>query len=195
MIAGLFLFAVGTFMSLQARLGLSPWDVLHDGLRLQTPLSFGVATISVGAALVILGLAVGVRPGPGTIANMVLIGVFVDLLLATGIGDGLNRSGLVLRALVLVAGIIVVGLGSALYIGAGLGAGPRDGVMLAVATRTRARIGVARACVEGSALLMGIALGGRVGIGTVLFAVGIGPSVDLWFTVFRMDSSGHARKR
>lgn len=190
LLTGLLLFAVGTFMTLQARLGVPPWDVLHDGLRRHTPLTFGLATIAVGVVLVAASLAAGVKPGPGTLANMVLIGVLIDLFLSTGAGDGAGGSSLGLRLVLCAGGIAVIGLGSALYIGAGLGAGPRDGLMVIIATRAHARIGIARALIEGSALLAGALLGGAMGLGTALFAVGIGPSVDIWFRVFRMDSSG-----
>ncbi len=190
LLVGLALFAVGTFMTLRARLGIPPWDVLHDGLRRHTPLTFGLATIAVGVALVAASLAAGLKPGPGTLANMVLIGVLVDLLLSTGVGDAAGSSSLAVRLALCVGGIAVIGLGSALYIGAGLGAGPRDGLMVIIATRAHLRIGIARALIEGSALLAGILMGGAVGVGTALFALGIGPSVDLWFRVFRMGPSG-----
>ncbi|MEA2485435.1 MAG: uncharacterized protein QOD46_546, partial [Actinomycetota bacterium] len=91
-------------------------------------------------------------------------------------------------------GIVMIGLGSALYIGAELGAGPRDSLMLAVARRMRWRVGVARAVVEGTAFVSGLLLGGRWGVGTLLFAVGIGPSVDVWFRIFKMDSAGRKRR-
>ena len=181
-------------MFLRAALGLSPWDVLADGVRRNTPLSFGVAVILIGLLLVLGSLLAGIRPGPGTIANMVLIGAFADLLLSTGIGSTLDEGALWARVAVMLGGILTTGLGSALYIGAELGAGPRDSLMIAVATRTHLRIGVARAVVEGSALLIGILLGGSVGIGTVVFAVGIGPAVDVAFQIFRMDAAGRKRR-
>lgn len=190
LLLGLWLFAVGTFMTLESKLGLSPWDVLNDGLRRRTPLSFGAAVILVGVVLVVATTVAGLRPGPGTITNMLLIGVFVDVLLALGIDSGASTWPYWARVILTVAGIVLVGLGTALYIGAGLGAGPRDGLMVLIATRFRVRIGVARALVEGTAFLSGALLGGSLGLGTVLFALGIGPAVDIWFRVFRMDSSG-----
>jgi uncharacterized protein len=190
LLLGLWLFAVGTFMTLESGLGLSPWDVLNDGLRRRTPLSFGSAVILVGVVLVVVTTAAGLRPGPGTIANMLLIGAFIDVLLALDITSGASTWPYWAKVVLTIAGIVLVGLGTALYIGAGLGAGPRDGLMVLVATRARMRVGVARALVEGTALLAGALLGGSVGLGTVLFALGIGPAVDVWFRVFRMDSSG-----
>ena len=190
LLLGLWLFAVGTFMTLESGLGLSPWDVLNDGLRRKTPLSFGSALILVGVVLVVVTAAAGLRPGPGTITNMLLIGAFIDVLLALGITSGASTWPYWAKVVLTIAGIVLVGLGTALYIGAGLGAGPRDGLMVLVATRARMRVGVARALVEGTAFLAGALLGGSVGLGTVLFALGIGPAVDVWFRVFRMDSSG-----
>ena len=181
-------------MFLRAALGLSPWDVLADGVRRNTPLTFGLAVILIGAVLVLGSLLAGIKPGPGTIANMVLIGAFADLMLNTGIGSGLDDGDLWLRVVVMIGGILTTGLGSALYIGAELGAGPRDSLMIAVATRGHMRVGVARAIVEGSALLLGVLLGGGVGIGTIVFALGIGPAVDVAFQIFRMDSAGRRRR-
>ncbi|HZJ49692.1 MAG TPA: membrane protein [Actinomycetota bacterium] len=190
LLLGLWLFAVGTFMTLESKLGLSPWDVLNDGLRRRTPLSFGTAVILVGVVLVVATTVAGMRPGPGTITNMLLIGVFVDVLLALGIDSGASTWPYWAKVILTVAGIVLVGLGTALYIVAGLGAGPRDGLMVLIATRARVRIGVARALVEGTAFFAGALLGGSLGLGTVLFALGIGPAVDIWFRVFGMDSSG-----
>jgi uncharacterized membrane protein YczE len=193
LLLGLWLFAVGTFMTLQAELGLSPWDVLHDGLRARTPLSFGAAVILVGLVLVVATTLMGLRPGAGTISNMLLIGAFVDLLLALGIASEAPAWPVWARVMLTGTGIVVIGLGSALYIGAEMGAGPRDGIMVLVATRAGVRVGVARALVEGSALVAGALLGGKLGVGTVLFAIGIGPAVDFWFGVFDMDASGRRR--
>lgn len=190
LLAGLWLFALGTVLSLWASLGVPPWDVLHDGIRRNTPLSFGVAVIAIGVLLVLVSALFGVRPGPGTIANMILIGTFVDLMLLTGVGDDLGEAHMALRVAVAVAGVAVVGLGSALYIGANLGAGPRDSLMVLAATKLGVRVGVARAAIEGTALLTGWLLGGAVGIGTVLFVVAIGPSVGVFFWLFRMEADG-----
>ena len=195
LLVGLACFALGTVMTLRAGLGLSPWDVLHDGLQLKTPISFGVATILVGLVLLLASFAAGIRPGPGTVANMILIGVFVDGMLATGIGSGIEDAHIALRVATTLGGVAVIGLGSALYIGAELGAGPRDSLMVAIATRAKVRVGIARAIVEGTALVLGVLLGGKVGAGTILFAVGIGPAVDVAFRLFRMDASGHRAAR
>lgn len=174
-------------MTIWANIGLSPWDVLADGIRLRTPLTFGTAVIAIGVVLVAATWLGGVRPGIGTIANMILIGLFADLMLATDLGAGLMDGPSALRALVDVLGIAAIGLGSALYIGAELGTGPRDSLMVMLSRRAKLRIGVARGIIEGSALLAGIALGGTAGVGTALFALGIGPAVDVAFRLFGME--------
>jgi uncharacterized membrane protein YczE len=187
LLAGLWLFAAGVVLGLRSGLGVSPWDVLHDGIRQVSPLSFGVATVLVGVVLVAVTLAAGIRPGPGTLANMVAIGVFADLMLATGIGGDLDARSLPPRLLAVVAGVGLVALGTALYIGAGLGSGPRDSLMLAISTRTRARVGLVRALIEAGALAVGWLLGGAAGVGTVLYAFGIGPAVELAFRLLRVE--------
>jgi uncharacterized membrane protein YczE len=143
-------------LGLRSGLAVSPWDVLHDGIGDVTPLSFGTATITVGVLLVLGTRMSGVRPGPGTIANMVAIGLFADAMLATGIAADLGTRWLPLRLGAVVAGVGLVALGSALY----LGAGPRDSLMLAVAARPGLRVGLARTLIEASALAIGWALGG-----------------------------------
>jgi uncharacterized membrane protein YczE len=183
----LFVFALGTVMTLRANIGLSPWDVLADGIQTHTPLTFGVAVIAIGAVLVVGTWMGGVRPGIGTIANMIGIGLFADLMLATGVGRGVMEGPLAVRVPLDLLGIATIGLGSALYIGAYLGTGPRDSLMVMLSRRAKLRIGVARAVIEGSALVAGIALGGTAGVGTALFALGIGPSVDLAFRLFGME--------
>lgn len=190
LLGGLWLFALGSVLTLRAGLGVPPWDVLHDGIRRNTPLSFGVAVIAIGVLLVLISALFKVRPGPGTIANMLLIGTFVDLMLWTEIGADLDDAHMALRVAVTFAGVLVVGLGSALYIGANLGAGPRDSLMVLTATKLGVRVGIARAAIEGTALLAGWLLGGAVGLGTLLFVVAIGPSVDVFFRAFRMGADG-----
>lgn len=185
--AGLWLFAAGVVLGLRSGLGVAPWDVLHDGIRQVTPLSFGTATILVGVVLVAVALAAGIRPGPGTLANMLTIGLFADAMLATGIAGDLDARPLPLRLLAVAGGVALVAIGTALYIGAGLGSGPRDSLMLALSGRMRVRVGVVRALIEGSVLVVGWLLGGAAGVGTVLYAFGIGPAVELAFRLLRVQ--------
>jgi len=181
LVCGLFLCACGVMSFLESRLGLSPWDVLHQGIALHTPLSFGLATVVVSIVVLFIAWALGSPPGIGTAANAILIGTFVAVLQPLDAVQDLASWALLPRVLLLVLGLVFFGIGSAFYIGAALGAGPRDSVMLVGARRTGARIGLVRAALEGSALVAGIALGGTVGIGTVAFAVLIGPAVELGF--------------
>jgi uncharacterized protein len=187
LLAGLWLFAVGVVLGLQSGLGVAPWDVLHDGIRQATPLSFGAATVLVGVVLVVVAQAVGVRAGPGTLVNMVAIGVFADALLHSGFVQDLAARSLPVRLAAVLAGVGLVAFGSALYIGAGLGSGPRDSLMLALAARTQLPVGLVRGLLEASVLGVGWLLGGVVGVGTVLFTFGIGPTVQLAFRMLVVD--------
>ena len=181
LVVGLFLFAFGIVLLLESELGLSPWDVLNQGVSEHTSLSFGTANIVIAVLVLALAGALGARIGPGTVANAILIGLMVDGLLAIDAVDGLSESTLVVRIMFMVMGILIIGVGSGLYIGAGLGAGPRDSLMLVAARRVGVRIGVARVAIEVVVTVIGFALGGTVGIGTLAFAFGIGPAVELSF--------------
>jgi uncharacterized membrane protein YczE len=181
LLAGVFLFAVGIVTLLEADLGLAPWDVLNQGISDNTPLSFGAANIVVAVGVLAAARLLGAQIGPGTVANAVLIGLFVDLLLRAGMLDGLADEPLLARSAALVAGILVIGVGSGFYIGAGMGAGPRDSLMLVSSSRTGVRIGLVRAALEVAVTGLGFVLGGTVGIGTLAFAFGIGPAVELSF--------------
>ena len=178
---GLFLFAFGIVLLLESELGLSPWDVLNQGVSEHTSLSFGTANIAIAVVVLVLAWALGARIGPGTVANAILIGLMVDGLLAIDVVDALSESSLTARITFMVVGILIIGIGSGLYIGAGLGAGPRDSLMLVAARRAGVRIGAARVTIEVVVTVVGFALGGTVGIGTLAFAFGIGPAVELSF--------------
>jgi uncharacterized membrane protein YczE len=181
LLLGLFLFSVGIVLLLLSRLGLAPWDVLSQGIAKHTPLSFGNANIAVALAVLVVAWRLGARIGPGTVANAVLIGVFIDVLLAIDGIHRLTRAALGVRICELVAGILIIGAASGLYLGAALGAGPRDSLMLVLSKRSGIRIGAVRAALEISATALGFALGGKVGIGTLAFAFGIGPAVEASF--------------
>jgi uncharacterized membrane protein YczE len=183
--AGLVLFGVGIWLGLQAYLGVGPWDVLAGGLAQQLGTSFGRTAIGVSVVVLVIGLLVGVRPGLGTALNVVVVGAVVDVLLATPALDALRHQHLVLRLCGTAGGIAAVAAGSALYLGAHLGPGPRDGLMVALVQRTGWKVGTCRALLELIVLAGGVALGGPVGLGTLAFALGIGPAVQLAFAVFR----------
>ena len=156
---------------------------MNQGISKHSPLSFGFANVCV--AIVVLGLAwsLGGRPGVGTVANAVLVGSFIQLLTSVRAVQHLAHDGLGARIPLLAAGILLIGPASAFYIGADLGAGPRDTLMLVGARRTGYRIGIVRASLEICALAAGIVLGGTYGVGTVLFALLVGPIVEASFAV------------
>jgi uncharacterized membrane protein YczE len=185
LIVGLFLFALGIVLILESKLGLSPWDVLNQGLSKHTPLSFGMANVAVALVVLFLGWSLGGRPGVGTVANALLVGSFIQGLTALDAVTGLADDGLAVRIPLLVLGIVLIGPGSALYIGADFGAGPRDTLMLVGAQRSGRRVGLVRALLEICALAIGVVLGGTFGAGTVLFALGVGPIVEASFALLQ----------
>ena len=185
LVVGLVLFGTGLWLGLQAALGVGPWDVLHGGLSEQLGTPFGRTSIAVGFVVLVVAVLSGVRPGVGTVLNVLLVGAVIDVLLATPLLDGLGDGALALRLLAVVGGIALVAVGSALYLGAHLGPGPRDGLMVAISRRTGWSVGVARGLLECTVLLLGVLLGGPVGPGTLVFALGIGPAVQLAFRVLR----------
>jgi uncharacterized membrane protein YczE len=192
LLTGLFVFAAGIVALLESRLGLSPWDVLHQGLARHTPLTFGEANIAVGAVIVALAWSLGASIGVGTVANAGLVGLFVQALSSLQAVAALSSQPVVLRILLLGGGVLLMGLGTALYIGAGLGAGPRDSLMVVGARRTSVRIGLVRGTLELTALAAGVVLGGTVGVGTLVFAVAIGPTVEVGFWLLARSPLGTA---
>jgi uncharacterized membrane protein YczE len=181
LVAGLFLCAVGIVCFLESELGLPPWDVLHQGLAEQTGLSFGAANLVVSVVVLAGAWLLRARIGLGTLLNALLIGTFVIGLTALGAVDALSEGGLSQRIALVALALVGFGVGSAFYIGAAMGAGPRDSLMLVLSWRAGVRIGVARAVVEIGALVAGFALGGTAGVGTLVFALGIGPAVEASF--------------
>ena len=181
LISGLAFFAFGIVLLLESRLGLSPWDVLSQGIAKHSPLSFGNANIASALVVLVLARRLGARIGPGTVANAVLIGLFLDVFLGLDAVRRLGEQSLGVRAGELVVGIAMIGAATALYIGAALGAGPRDSLMLVVSRRTGARVGVVRTAIESVVTVVGFLLGGKVGIGTLAFAFGIGLAVEASF--------------
>jgi len=181
LVLGLGLFAFGIVLLFESELGLPPWDVLNQGISERTALSFGTANIAVALLVLVVSWRLGARVGVGTVANAILIGIFVDLFLAVPTIERLSDQELPARGVAMVGGIVVIGVGSAFYIGAGMGAGPRDSLMLVLARRSGIRIGAVRVGLEVSVTVAGLALGGTVGLGTLAFAFGIGPAVELAF--------------
>jgi uncharacterized protein len=191
LVAGLYCFAFGIMLTLKSDLGLGPWHVFHQGVSRHTGLSFGTASIVVGFGVLLLSWLLGVRPGVGTVSNMVLVGLFIDLIEWSGLLPSFAGSPWPVRLAVNVLGVAVVGFGSALYIKASLGAGPRDSLMLALARRLRGRVVLVRGALELAVLIVGYLLGGTAGLGTVIFALGIGPAVGVAFRLLRVRVEGH----
>lgn len=168
---GLSLYGVSMAMLIRSALGLDPWDVLHVGLSPYLGLSIGVTTIAVGAAVLLAWVPLRQWPGLGTVLNTIWIGLATDVGLAViPVSDHLG-----VRWALLVGGIVANGLAGALYIGSQLGPGPRDGLMTGLHHRTGLSIRLVRTCLELTVLVIGWRLGGTVGVGTMLYAVAIGP--------------------
>jgi hypothetical protein len=171
---GLFLFGFGIALMVAADLGLGPWDVFHQGVSAHTPIPIGSVVIITGVVILVLWIPLKERVGIGTVLNALLIGAVMDLTLIWLETPAAS----IIRWFYLVGGIVIVGIGSGYYIGAGLGPGPRDGLMTGLARRGWP-IGLARLGIELVALIGGWLLGGKIGAGTVLFALGIGPLVHV----------------
>lgn len=173
---GLALFGIGLALMVIADLGLSPWDVLHQGLSIHTGIPIGTMVIITGFLVLLLWIPLKERVGIGTIANAIVIGLVLDGMLLI-LPETLEN--MALRWLAMLGGVVIVAIGSGFYIGAGLGPGPRDGLMTGLARRGIS-IAWARAGIEITALVAGWLLGGTVGVGTVAFAFGMGPLVQFF---------------
>ena len=185
-IAGLAFFGFGITLFIRANLGLAPWDIFHKGLSEKLDVSIGLVIVGVGLLLLLLWIPLRQKPGVGTVLNALEIGFVVNLTKPL-IGE---PDQLVMRTFMVIAGVLVIALGSALYIGAGLGSGPRDGLMLGLSQRSiggrRISIRVARTTIELTVMIAGLFLGGSIGIGTLIFMFGIGPLVQLVLPRFEM---------
>ncbi len=173
--AGLFLYGASLAFLLRAGLGLAPWDVLHQGLAQRTGATVGTMVIAVSFLVLLAWVPLRQRPGFGTIANALLVGVALDLTMLV-LGD---VDAWAWRILLLLAGVLLNALATALYIGALLGPGPRDGLMTGLVRRTGRSVRLVRTTLEVGVLVTGWLLGGTVGVGTVLYAVAIGPIVHV----------------
>jgi uncharacterized membrane protein YczE len=177
---GLWLYGISSALLVRSGLGLDPWDVFHQGLARHLHLAIGTVTIIVGAAVLLLWIPIRQRPGLGTVSNAVLIGISVNLTL-----ELLPRTHLLApRIAEMIGGIVLCGIATGMYIGAHFGPGPRDGLMTGLSRRTGRSIRLTRTCLEATVLVTGWLLGGTVGIGTVLFAISIGPLAQLFMRLF-----------
>jgi len=174
LLVGLVVFGTAVALMVTADLGLGPWDVLHQGVSQRAGITIGLASILVGATVLMMWLPLRERPGIGTIANVLVVGATLDIVLSVvATPDALWQ-----RWLMLLVAVPLLSIGVGLYLGAGLGPGPRDGVMTGLARRGLP-IGVARTGIEVTALTLGWLLGGTVGLGTIYIAAGIGPMVHV----------------
>ncbi|QJW36717.1 YczE/YyaS/YitT family protein [Cellulosimicrobium protaetiae] len=190
LVVGLALFGASIALLVRADLGLFPWDVLHQGVARATGLPLGVVVILASVVVLVLWIPLRQRPGLGTVANVVLVGVFVDLTLAVLP----TVEALPGRVALLVAGVVVNAAATGLYIGAGYGPGPRDGLMTGLAARGLS-LRWSRLGIELVVLAAGFALGGTVGVGTVVYAFAVGPLVQPFLTLFTVPtrrSTDHA---
>lgn len=179
---GLVLFGFSLALLVRARLGLAPWDVLHQGIAIRTGMSLGTVVVVVSMLVLLAWIPLKQRPGTGTVANALLVGVVVDAGLRTiPPVDSLN-----LQVTLLVLGTVLNAFGTALYIGAGLGAGTRDGLMVGIAARGHS-LPLVRTVIEVMVLAIGFVLGGTVGIGTIVFAFAIGPLVHRLLPLFTIQ--------
>jgi uncharacterized protein len=174
LLPGLWIFGTGEACLVHARLGNSPWTVLAQGVSNHSPLAIGDATIVISFLVILLWIPLRQRPGLGTVLNAIVIGIAIDVMLPAlpGPGGGLARLAFV------AVGIAFVGIGSGLYLTAHLGPGPRDGLMTGLHFRSGRSLQLLRTAIEGSALVVGFALGGRVGVGTLAFALLVGVTVQ-----------------
>jgi uncharacterized membrane protein YczE len=175
LLAGLVLYGLSMALMVRAGLGLDPWDVLHQGLSMRTGWTIGVATAVTGAVVLLAWLPLRNRPGIGTLANIVVIAVSVDAALAVLPAP----QSIGVRVATMLAAVVLNAFATVLYIGAGLGPGPRDGLMTGLVRRTGASVRLVRTAIEVTVLTAGWLLGGTVGVGTLVYALGIGPLVQL----------------
>jgi uncharacterized membrane protein YczE len=175
LVFGLWVFGTGEAMLVAAGLGNSPWTVFSQGIALRTHLSIGVMTNLIGAVVLLLWIPLRQRPGLGTVANVLLVGTALDV----GLKFLPHLESLPARSGLCIGGILLVAIGSGFYLRCGLGPGPRDGLMTGIARISGWPLGAARAVVEVTVLILGWLLGGVAGIGTLLFAVLIGPCVHV----------------
>lgn len=176
LLGGLVLYGLSMALLVQAGLGLDPWDVLHEGVALLTGLTFGTVVILTGAVVLLAWIPLRQRVGVGTIANVIVIGLAADL----GLALFPRPEELAWQITFLVAGIVLNGLAGALYVGTRLGTGPRDGLWVALAARSGRSVRLVRTVLEVTVLGLGWLLGGSVGLGTVAYALAIGPVVQLF---------------
>lgn len=189
---GFFLCSLGVSLMLHADLGMNPWGVFHKGLSIRTGITFGRASQITGMVIILAGAYLRMLPGFATLLNMFFIGYFIDLINESGFLS--IPDSLLTQLSMLVCGMAVFSLGVYFYISCGLGAGPRDGLMLGLMKRFNKPVSTIRACLEGSALAIGFLLGGPVGIGTLIVAPFLGYFIQVVFKIARFNPKELAQR-
>lgn len=187
LMAGYFMYGLGITLTVNADLGLAPWGVFHQGLALQLGITMGVAIQIAGASILILDLLLNERIGWGTVGNVYFIGLFLDMVQASGIVP--VYQGIFPRFVMMMVGMALISLATYLYLGAELGSGPRDGLMVALTKKLKLPVGVIRSAIELSALIAGYFMGGTVGWGTLIMSLGMGFFIQTTFSLFKLDVS------
>ena len=182
LIFGLFVYGLGVAMTVHASLGIAPWDVFAQGISIQTGLSFGVSTVVVSALVLLAWIPLKVKPGIGTIANAILIGLFADFWLLILPDTSIYWQ----RLLIFLVGVVIVAIATGLYISSALGSGPRDGLMQGTANALDKPFWMVRTGYEGTVLTLGALMGGQVREGTLIFALSIGYLVQLSMKFFKI---------
>lgn len=185
LVLGLILYALGIVMTINANLGLAPWDAFHTGLSNTFHISFGQISILVGLFILLITYQLNESIGLGTMLNIFAIGILIDLIFYFHLVPVLHNlfSGIVM----LFLGMVTIALGSFCYIGSGFGTGPRDGLMVALTRVTKKPVGLIRGIIECTVLFLGFLLGAKIGLGTLFLAFGIGPIVQLIFKLLKFD--------
>jgi uncharacterized membrane protein YczE len=182
---GLFLYGLGIIVTMRANVGYAPWEVLHSGISQTLGISIGLVNTAVGALIVAIVFILGEKIGLGTIFNMFMIGLFMDLILFLDFIPLFYNFWI--GTLVLILGLFIIALGTYFYISSAFGAGPRDSLMVAVTRKTGLPVGLCRGILEVSVVLIGWFLGGMVGLGTVISAFAIGFCVQITFKLLKFD--------
>lgn len=182
---GFFLFALAILLAFYSNLGMSPWDVFHMGIVNNSFLSLGQTSQIVGFVIIMLSIFLGVVPGIGSVLNMIFIGMFIDLIDSTGLLT--TPDSMLGKMTLLLASIVIMGIASYFYLRVELGAGPRDGLMEGLVRKLKKPVWLIRGSIEITVLTIGFFLGGPVGVGTILLALGIGPSVQFAFKIGKYD--------
>ncbi|NLY86673.1 MAG: hypothetical protein GX077_10065 [Tissierellia bacterium] len=167
--SGYFLYALGIVMAINANLGIAPWDVLNQGIGNILNITIGKASILVGFVIVLIDIYLGENVGWGTVFNMIFVGIFIDLIIASNLVPKFDS--FIPSLLLILAGLLIIGFACYLYVGAGYGIGPRDGLMVAITKKTKKSVKFVKNTIEVTVLIIGYLLGGSVGIGTAIMSI------------------------